>query len=229
MSNIACYHWRYRPAYKSAIFLRRLVRRALMCASLYRRAKAFIRHLYPPLWLVNEGYISRYSMKNALGMGHGLAKWNNLIIVRQLLPIHWRGWRWVWLMIYWPPYVWPRQRLSSLRRRWTSKCGRIQRCISTCKHCVIWIIKLSSLQVASKPVEMWEQDGLPEPEATIAEILLFIIIKQRRSYWQAKESVITAGATVEAIDPVRYLSNHSTGKMGFALARACVAAGQKLS
>ena len=37
--------------------------------------------------------------------------------------------------------------------------------------------------------------------------------------------VITAGPTVEAIDPVRYLSNHSSGKMGYALARACVDAG----
>ncbi len=37
--------------------------------------------------------------------------------------------------------------------------------------------------------------------------------------------VITAGPTREAIDPVRYLSNHSSGKMGFAIARAAHAAG----
>lgn len=40
-----------------------------------------------------------------------------------------------------------------------------------------------------------------------------------------KRVVITAGPTVEAIDPVRYLSNHSSGKMGYALARACADAG----
>jgi len=40
-----------------------------------------------------------------------------------------------------------------------------------------------------------------------------------------KRVVITAGPTVEAIDPVRFLSNHSSGKMGFALARACAEAG----
>ena len=40
-----------------------------------------------------------------------------------------------------------------------------------------------------------------------------------------KRVLITAGPTREAIDPVRYLSNHSSGKMGFALARACVDAG----
>ncbi len=37
--------------------------------------------------------------------------------------------------------------------------------------------------------------------------------------------VITAGPTREALDPVRYLSNHSSGKMGFALAESAVAAG----
>ncbi|TQV74647.1 bifunctional phosphopantothenoylcysteine decarboxylase/phosphopantothenate--cysteine ligase CoaBC [Aliikangiella marina] len=37
---------------------------------------------------------------------------------------------------------------------------------------------------------------------------------------QNKVVMITAGPTVEAIDPVRYISNHSSGKMGYALARA---------
>lgn len=40
-----------------------------------------------------------------------------------------------------------------------------------------------------------------------------------------KRVVITAGPTREAIDPVRYISNHSSGKMGFALAQACIEAG----
>ncbi len=42
-----------------------------------------------------------------------------------------------------------------------------------------------------------------------------------------KKVVITAGPTREAIDPVRYLSNHSSGKMGYALAEAAVEAGAK--
>lgn len=40
-----------------------------------------------------------------------------------------------------------------------------------------------------------------------------------------KKVLITAGPTREAIDPVRYLSNHSSGKMGFALASAAASAG----
>lgn len=42
-----------------------------------------------------------------------------------------------------------------------------------------------------------------------------------------KTVVITAGPTREAIDPVRYVSNHSSGKMGYALAQAAVDAGAK--
>ncbi|ROQ21660.1 phosphopantothenoylcysteine decarboxylase/phosphopantothenate--cysteine ligase [Marinimicrobium koreense] len=41
--------------------------------------------------------------------------------------------------------------------------------------------------------------------------------------------VITAGPTREAIDPVRYLSNHSSGKMGYALAEAAVEAGARVT
>lgn len=46
---------------------------------------------------------------------------------------------------------------------------------------------------------------------------------------RGEQLVITAGPTREAIDPVRYLSNHSSGKMGYALARAAKMAGAKVS
>ncbi|MFL0811155.1 MAG: bifunctional phosphopantothenoylcysteine decarboxylase/phosphopantothenate--cysteine ligase CoaBC [Agarilytica sp.] len=44
-----------------------------------------------------------------------------------------------------------------------------------------------------------------------------------------KHVMITAGPTREAIDPVRYISNHSSGKMGYALAKAAVDAGAKVT
>ena len=44
-----------------------------------------------------------------------------------------------------------------------------------------------------------------------------------------KKVVITAGPTREAIDPVRYISNHSSGKMGYALASAMVDAGASVT
>ena len=44
-----------------------------------------------------------------------------------------------------------------------------------------------------------------------------------------KHVLITAGPTQEAIDPVRYITNASTGKMGYALARACLKRGAKVT
>lgn len=44
-----------------------------------------------------------------------------------------------------------------------------------------------------------------------------------------KHILITAGPTLEAIDPVRYLSNHSSGKMGYALAKAALNLGAKVT
>lgn len=44
---------------------------------------------------------------------------------------------------------------------------------------------------------------------------------------EGKRVVITAGPTREAIDPVRYISNHSSGKMGYALAQAAIDAGAR--
>lgn len=70
---------------------------------------------------------------------------------------------------------------------------------------------------------------LPEPEYLLAYTQNFISTHTIPQILAGKHVVITAGATVEAIDPVRYLSNHSSGKMGFALANACRQAGAKVS
>ncbi|MDO4251179.1 MAG: bifunctional phosphopantothenoylcysteine decarboxylase/phosphopantothenate--cysteine ligase CoaBC [Moraxella sp.] len=69
---------------------------------------------------------------------------------------------------------------------------------------------------------------LPEPEALCECIEIFLAQKSLPQSLNNKTVVITAGATLEPIDPVRFLSNHSTGKMGFALAAACRNAGAKV-
>ncbi len=46
---------------------------------------------------------------------------------------------------------------------------------------------------------------------------------------QGKNVLVTAGPTQEALDPVRYLTNHSTGKMGYALARAAMLRGARVT
>ena len=62
---------------------------------------------------------------------------------------------------------------------------------------------------------------LAEPEDISAALEGFFPTRELAG----KRVVITAGPTVEAIDPVRFVSNHSSGKMGFALAQAAAEAG----
>ncbi|MEA1996967.1 MAG: bifunctional phosphopantothenoylcysteine decarboxylase/phosphopantothenate--cysteine ligase CoaBC, partial [Gemmatimonadota bacterium] len=60
---------------------------------------------------------------------------------------------------------------------------------------------------------------LPAQELIIERIAMILAESDRLS---GKKVLITAGPTREALDPVRYLTNPSTGRMGFALARAAV-------
>lgn len=69
---------------------------------------------------------------------------------------------------------------------------------------------------------------LPEPEMIFNEISTHFHRQATPQILLDKTVVITAGATLEPIDPVRYLSNHSTGKMGHALATACINAGARV-
>lgn len=63
---------------------------------------------------------------------------------------------------------------------------------------------------------------MPEPETLLDWILREIACKKDL---QGKKILVTAGPTQEAVDPVRYLTNHSTGKMGYALARCAMLRG----
>ncbi|MGJ7031804.1 bifunctional phosphopantothenoylcysteine decarboxylase/phosphopantothenate--cysteine ligase CoaBC [Niabella hirudinis] len=61
---------------------------------------------------------------------------------------------------------------------------------------------------------------MEEPEAILAQIGAFFKIKADRSL-EGKKVLVTAGPTHEALDPVRFIGNHSSGKMGYALAKEC--------
>ena len=67
---------------------------------------------------------------------------------------------------------------------------------------------------------------LPEPEE-IEDAIASIVEADR--YLNGRHVVITAGATQEEIDPVRYITNHSTGKMGYALAKEARNAGARVT
>ncbi len=54
-------------------------------------------------------------------------------------------------------------------------------------------------------------------------------LMQRNESLKGRHILVTAGATQEAIDPVRYISNHSTGKMGYAIAEALAKRGAEVT
>ena len=67
---------------------------------------------------------------------------------------------------------------------------------------------------------------MPEPEQLVQHILRHIAMPHDLS---GKRVLITAGPTQESLDPVRYLTNHSTGKMGYALARMAMLRGAEVT
>ncbi|MCV2401753.1 bifunctional phosphopantothenoylcysteine decarboxylase/phosphopantothenate--cysteine ligase CoaBC [Marinomonas sp. C2222] len=66
---------------------------------------------------------------------------------------------------------------------------------------------------------------MSEPEAIYIAISKYFHAKQIPQALAGQHWVITAGPTMEAIDPVRYISNHSSGKMGYALAASAISRG----
>ena len=67
---------------------------------------------------------------------------------------------------------------------------------------------------------------MPEPETLLQYILREIACEKDLA---GKRVLITAGPTQEKIDPVRYITNHSTGKMGYALAECCMRRGAEVT
>lgn len=67
---------------------------------------------------------------------------------------------------------------------------------------------------------------MPEPEVLYEYILKELLFEKDM---KGLKVCVTAGATKEAIDPVRFISNHSTGKMGYALARNAMQRGAQVT
>jgi len=63
---------------------------------------------------------------------------------------------------------------------------------------------------------------MAEPETIVKSVIKSL---SARLPWVGRRVVVTAGPTREAIDPVRYLTNASSGRMGYAVAQAALAAG----
>lgn len=230
MSNIVLAITGGIAAYKSAIFARLLVKagfdvRVIMTTG----AQAFITPLTLQALTGNEVHISLLDEQAEAGMGHiELAKWADLVVIapasantlaRLAMGMADDLLTTVCLATTAPVIIAP----AMNQQMWAHPAVNLN--VQTLVDMDYQMIQPDSGEQACGDVGAGR---LPEPEQLLAEVLLFKAMQTTPQLLSGKRVVITAGPTVEAIDPVRYLSNHSSGKMGFALARACVAAGAEV-
>jgi phosphopantothenoylcysteine decarboxylase/phosphopantothenate--cysteine ligase len=94
--------------------------------------------------------------------------------------------------------------------------------ISLCKKYGIKVIEPASGRLACGDSG---KGKMPEPEFLLEEIIHEICYKKDL---KGKKILVTAGPTQESIDPVRYVTNHSTGKMGYAIAKVAANRGAEV-
>ncbi len=98
-----------------------------------------------------------------------------------------------------------------------------QQNIETLRNRGVHIVEPASGELASGLIG---KGRMSEPE----EIFSFVkALSQKKNSLANKHFVVTAGATIEPIDPVRYITNHSTGKMGYAIAESLAERGAKVT
>ena len=218
-------------AYKSASFARLLIKngydvRVIMTAS----AQAFITPLTLQALTGNPVHIDLLDETAELGMGHiELAKWADLLIIapatantiaKLAMGIADDLLTTVCLATAAPILVAP----AMNQQMWQHPSVKLN--LQTLTDYDYEIIQPASGEQACGDIG---EGRLPEPEQLLEYVQYFIAAQVTPQVLAGKNVTITAGPTIEAIDPVRYLSNHSTGKMGFALAKACRNAGARVT
>ncbi|MEQ1224396.1 bifunctional phosphopantothenoylcysteine decarboxylase/phosphopantothenate--cysteine ligase CoaBC [Acinetobacter pittii] len=223
-------------AYKSAILVRRLKDYGFdVRVVMTHGAQAFITPLTFQALSGNPVHTELLDPAAEAGMGHiELARWADLLLVApascdtlakfangladDLLST-------VFLATKSPVWVAP----AMNQQMWAAKAT--QRNLQTLVEDGVHVIMPDAGEQACGDVGLGR---MPEPEEIARQVAGYFHQAQRDiaekfGLLAGKRVVITAGPTREAIDPVRYISNHSTGKMGFALAAACYAAGAQVT
>ncbi len=223
-------------AYKSAILVRRLKDYGFdVRVVMTHGAQAFITPLTFQALSGNPVHTELLDPEAEAGMGHiELARWADLLLVApascdtlakfangladDLLST-------LFLATKAPVWVAP----AMNQQMWAAKAT--QRNLQTLVEDGVHVIMPDAGEQACGDVGLGR---MPEPEEIARQVAGYFhqaqrAIAEKFGLLAGKRVVITAGPTREAIDPVRYISNYSTGKMGFALAAACYAAGAKVT
>lgn len=218
-------------AYKSAFFARSLVKAGFEVRVIMTEgAQAFITPLTFQALTGNEVHTQLLDERAEAGMGHiELAKWADLIVIapasantlaRLAMGMADDLLATVCLATTAPVMVAP----AMNQQMWEHPAVQLN--VQTLTDMDYLMIAPASGEQACGDVG---EGRLPEPEVLLDHVLRLQTERTVPQSLAGKKVTITAGPTVEAIDPVRYLSNHSTGKMGFALARACRDAGAEVT
>ncbi|MBU3846142.1 MAG: bifunctional phosphopantothenoylcysteine decarboxylase/phosphopantothenate--cysteine ligase CoaBC [Candidatus Acinetobacter avistercoris] len=223
-------------AYKSAILVRRLKDFGFnVRVVMTHGAQAFITPLTFQALSGNPVHTELLDTEAEAGMGHiELARWADLVLVApascdtlakfaagladDLLST-------LYLATQAPVWVAP----AMNQQMWAAKAT--QRNLNTLVEDGVHVIMPDAGSQACGDVGLGR---MPEPEDLAEQVRLYFhkaqrAIAEKFGLLAGKRVTITAGPTREAIDPVRYISNHSTGKMGFAIAAACYSAGAKVT
>jgi len=219
-------------AYKSAILVRRLKDYGFnVRVVMTHGAQAFITPLTFQALSGNPVHTELLDPEAEAGMGHiELARWADLVLVApascdtiakfaagladDLLST-------LYLATKAPVWVAP----AMNQQMWAAK--PTQRNLNTLVEDGVHVIMPEAGSQACGDVGLGR---MPEPEDLAEQVhQAQRAIAEKFGLLAGKRVVITAGPTREAIDPVRYISNHSTGKMGFAIAAACYSAGAKVT
>lgn len=223
-------------AYKSAILVRRLKDYGFdVRVVMTHGAQAFIQPLTFQALSGHPVHTELLDPEAEAGMGHiELARWADLVLVApascdslakfatgladDLLST-------LYLATKAPVWVAP----AMNQQMWAAKAT--QRNLTTLIEDGVHVIMPDSGSQACGDVGLGR---MPEPEDIARQVKLYFhqaerAIAEKFGLLAGQRVVITAGPTREAIDPVRYISNHSTGKMGFAIAAACYAAGAEVT
>ncbi len=223
-------------AYKSAILVRRLKDAGFnVRVVMTDGAKAFITPLTFQALSGNPVHTDLLNPEAEAGMGHiELARWADLVLVApascdtlakfaagladDLLST-------LYLATKAPVWVAP----AMNQQMWAAKAT--QRNLAMLIEDGVHVIMPDAGSQACGDVGLGR---MPEPEDIARQVTEYFhkaqrAIAEKFGLLAGKKVTITAGPTREAIDPVRYISNHSTGKMGFSLAAACYAAGAEVT
>ncbi len=147
---------------------------------------------------------------------------------------------------------WLRRRANTLAKMANGLCDNILSAVYLSARCPVWVAPAMDVDMWHHPatqanIRRLQEHGvqvipvghgelasgltgegrLAEPEEIVAFVAQYF--RQQQQRLKGKKALVTAGPTYEPLDPVRFIGNHSSGKMGIAIAEALARQGAEVT